>query len=73
MLLQVLNQWAAAYPAMTTGVYNSSMTPSFLPWDTYNYCNAPHVNADHYYEPADATLVYLNVMIRHHKVSFDHQ
>ncbi|KAH7888873.1 phosphoglycerate mutase-like protein [Phlebopus sp. FC_14] len=53
----------------TLGIYNSSATPSYLPWDTYNYCNAPHVNAEHYIEPEDteATLVYLNVVIRHHK------
>ena len=31
-----------------TGVYDSSTTPSYLPWNTYNYCNAPHVNAEHY-------------------------
>ena len=27
------------------GVYNSSKTPPNFPWNTYNYCNAPHVNA----------------------------
>ncbi|KAH7923012.1 phosphoglycerate mutase-like protein [Leucogyrophana mollusca] len=52
-----------------TGVYNTSITPSYLPWNTYNYCNAPHVNAHHYVKPNDseAVLVYLNTMIRHHK------
>ncbi|THG96106.1 hypothetical protein EW145_g7840 [Phellinidium pouzarii] len=52
------------------GVYNSSVTPSDLPWNTYNYCNAPHVNAAHYTKPANVSgsvLVYMNVMIRHHK------
>ncbi|THH16964.1 hypothetical protein EW146_g3768 [Bondarzewia mesenterica] len=52
-----------------TGVYNTSQTPTDLSWNTYNYCNAPHVNAK-YYEPPpleEAELVYLNVMIRHHK------
>ena len=53
------------------GVYNSSVTPSDLPWNTYNYCNAPHVNAEHYARPTNVSgseLVYMNVMIRHHKV-----
>ncbi|KAH9927379.1 phosphoglycerate mutase-like protein [Amylocystis lapponica] len=52
------------------GVYNSSVTPASLPWNTYNYCNAPHVNAAHYSVPEDApgaTLVYANAVIRHHK------
>ena len=61
-----------------TGVYNSSQTPANLPWNTYNYCNAPHVNAAHYFKPALANasgfdgqpeLVYVNAMIRDHKVS----
>ena len=54
------------------GVYNSSKTPSKFPWNTYNYCNAPHVNAAHYEAPGstpNATLVYLNAVIRHHKVN----
>ncbi|KAL5520558.1 hypothetical protein ACEPAG_9782 [Sanghuangporus baumii] len=59
-----------------TGIYNSSQTPTNLPWNTYNYCNAPHVNAAHYFKPtpanvsgsgAEPELVYINVMIRHHK------
>ncbi|EIW81638.1 phosphoglycerate mutase-like protein [Coniophora puteana RWD-64-598 SS2] len=52
-----------------SGVYNSSLTPSHLPWNTYNYCNAPHVNAERYSRPTDpdAHLVYLNSMMRHHK------
>ncbi|KAF9223286.1 phosphoglycerate mutase-like protein [Gyrodon lividus] len=52
-----------------TGVYSSSITPTDLPWNTYNYCNAPHVNVHHYPEPKDseATLVYVNTVIRHHK------
>lgn len=56
--------------ASATGVYNTSQTPSNLPWNTYNYCNAPHVNAEHYTVPEikDAKLVYLNTVIRHHKV-----
>ena len=57
--------------ASAEGVYNSSITPSDLPWNTYNYCNAPHVNAAHYAKPTNgsrAELVYLNAVIRHHKV-----
>ena len=53
------------------GVYDSSITPANLPWNTYNYCNAPHVNARHYSRPANAShakLVYMNAVIRHHKV-----
>ena len=51
------------------GIYNSSHTPSNLPWNTYNYCNAPHVNPGHYSKPSQsAELVYMNVMMRHHKV-----
>lgn len=57
--------------ASANGVYNSSTTPDNLPWNTYNYCNAPHVNAKHYRKPSnvsDANLVYINAVIRHHKV-----
>lgn len=60
-----------AVPAVTSaGVYNSSTTPSGLPWNTYNYCNAPHVTRKHYVLPDDpgAKLVYLNAVMRHHKV-----
>ncbi|SNX85424.1 related to acid phosphatase [Melanopsichium pennsylvanicum] len=52
------------------GVFNSSTTPAGLPWDTYNYCNAPHVNAAHYERPSqakNAKLVFVNVVQRHHK------
>ncbi|KAF8484365.1 phosphoglycerate mutase-like protein [Gautieria morchelliformis] len=52
------------------GVYSGSQTPSTFPWNTYNYCNAPHVNAAHYSVPPNssgAELVYMNVMVRHHK------
>jgi hypothetical protein len=55
------------------GVYKSSATPAGLPWNTYNYCNAPHVNAAHYAPSPDAstahaTLEHLTVIMRHHKV-----
>ncbi|KAJ9480318.1 hypothetical protein PHBOTO_003569 [Pseudozyma hubeiensis] len=52
------------------GVFTTSVTPAHLPWDTYNYCNAPHVNAAHYTRPTqarDAKLVFVNVVQRHHK------
>ncbi|KIJ51212.1 hypothetical protein M422DRAFT_158528 [Sphaerobolus stellatus SS14] len=56
--------------ATVNGVYSGSQTPAQFPWNTYNYCNAPHVNAAHYSTPPNATgaeLIYMNVMIRHHK------
>ena len=63
---------SASNPGLATanGVYNGSETPSSLPWNTYNYCNAPHVIASEYTRPnvSDAKLVYLNTVIRHHKV-----
>lgn len=62
--------------ASASGVYNSSQTPSTLPWNTYNFCNAPHVNAAHYELPSNATftstggsqLIHVSVIMRHHKV-----
>ncbi len=56
--------------ASVNGVYNSSTTPSSLPWNTYNYCNAPHVVPARYTLPSakGAKLVYVNTVIRHHKV-----
>jgi hypothetical protein len=62
--------------ASASGVYNSSQTPSTLPWNTYNFCNAPHVNAAHYELPRNATftsaggiqLIHVSVIMRHHKV-----
>ncbi|KAF8588877.1 phosphoglycerate mutase-like protein [Ramaria rubella] len=77
-----LSAWFAAVFSCTTafvkatsldsahGVYSGSQTPSSLPWNTYNYCNAPHVNTAHYSVPTNtskAQLVYMNVMVRHHK------
>jgi len=61
--------------ASESGVYDSSGTPVTLPWNTYNYCNAPHVNAAHYELPPDIAsmgggkLVHVSVIMRHHKVS----
>ena len=74
LLLHVafLSASSCSNPPEPIGIYNSSVTPSNLPWNTYNYCNAPHVNSKHYDKPtnvSDSTLVYMNVMIRHHKVN----
>ena len=61
--------------ASESGVYDSSETPVTLPWNTYNYCNAPHVNAAHYELPPHIAsmrggkLVHVSVVMRHHKVS----
>ncbi|KAI6098881.1 phosphoglycerate mutase-like protein, partial [Pisolithus croceorrhizus] len=54
---------------LTTSVYNTSITPGNLPWNTYNYCNAPHVNPDHYSMPneSDVRLEVVIVAMRHHK------
>ena len=63
--------------ASESGVYDSSQTPPTLPWNTYNFCNAPHVSAAHY-EPPDiasmggAKLVHVLVVMRHHKVCACH-
>ena len=70
-LLTPMSALASAY-----GVYNSSQTPSTLPWNTYNFCNAPHVNAAHYELPPNTTftstggsqLIHVSVIMRHHKV-----
>ena len=54
---------------ISPGVYNSSNTPKYLPWDTYNYCNAPHVSLEHYERPTpEAELLHIVGVIRHHKV-----
>ncbi|KAG6330872.1 hypothetical protein ID866_8217 [Astraeus odoratus] len=65
------------YPAfqatpIATAIYNTSITPSHLPWNTYNYCNAPHVNADNYSlsHPSDSSvtsLAFVVMIMRHHK------
>ena len=60
--------------ASESGVYDSSETPVTLPWNTYNYCNAPHVNPAHYELPPNIAsmgggkLVHVSVVMRHHKV-----
>lgn len=51
-------------------IYNSSITPKHLPFDTYNYCNAPHLNAAHYKPPNNTNVIlkYVTIVMRHHKV-----
>lgn len=51
-------------------IYDTSHTPEHLSWNTYNYCNAPHVSADHYVPPKPHSVVlkYATVFMRHHKV-----
>ncbi|KAH8988416.1 phosphoglycerate mutase-like protein [Lactarius akahatsu] len=68
---------AAQSPGFTSasGIYNSSETPPAFPWNTYNFCNAPHVNAAHYELPPQAVaagpgaaqLLHVSVVMRHHK------
>lgn len=63
--------------ASTSGVYNTSETPLNLPWNTYNFCNAPHVNAAHYELPEQAStdgaqLLHVSIVMRHHKVRRPH-
>ena len=55
-----------------TGIYgyifDSSTTPSFLPYSTYNWCNMPHVRPQEYIFPDQSyTLKYVEVIHRHHK------
>lgn len=51
-------------------IYDSSATPNHLPFNTYNYCNAPHVSAAHYEHPAvhGTVLKHVTLVMRHHKV-----
>lgn len=51
-------------------IYNSSKTPSDLPWNTYNYCNAPHVHTGTYSPPKipNSSLKHVTLVMRHHKV-----
>lgn len=54
--------------ALAHGIYNGSSLPSGLAWNTYNYCNAPHVNAEHYpAAPSHSKLVYVTSFQRHAK------
>lgn len=47
-------------------VFNSSSTPSDLPYSTYNWCNMPHVRAKEYQVPdKDYQLEYVEV-VRYH-------
>lgn len=50
------------------GIYNGSSLPASLAWNTYNYCNAPHVNAEHYPgAPPHNKLIYVTSFQRHAK------
>jgi hypothetical protein len=51
-------------------IYNSSITPKHLPFNTYNYCNAPHINVAHYEPPNNTNVIlkYVTIVLRHHKV-----
>lgn len=59
-----------------SGIYNSSEIPQNLPWNTYIFCNAPHINATHYELARKVTaagvglvqLLHVSVLMRHHKV-----
>ena len=49
-------------------IFNSSITPSGVPYSTYNWCNMPHVRAQEYKIPdSDYQLQYVEVIQRHHK------
>ena len=70
-LLTLLRSKAKSIPGgNSVDIYNSSITPKQLPFNTYNYCNAPHVNAAHYQPPdnVDAVLKHVTIVMRHHKV-----
>lgn len=44
-------------------VYNSSITPPTLPYNTYNWCNMPHVRPQEYVTPPDEyKLEYVEVV-----------
>ena len=44
-------------------IYNSSVTPSKLPYSTYNWCNMPHVRPQEYVMPPDEyKLEYVEVV-----------
>ncbi|KAF8320479.1 phosphoglycerate mutase-like protein [Clavulina sp. PMI_390] len=62
-------QPARAESSTFVAIYNTSTTPAHLPWNTYNYCNAPHVSAEHYEYPQHqgAQLKHVTVFMRHHK------
>lgn len=49
-------------------VFNSSQTPSSLPYLTYNWCNMPHVRPQEYVKPSsEYSLKYVELIHRHHK------
>ena len=49
-------------------IFNSSSTPSSVPYPTYNWCNMPHVRRQEYVRaPEGYTLRYVELIQRHHK------
>ena len=49
-------------------VFNTSQTPVDIDYDTYNWCNMPHVRKDEYVvPPAEYELKFVEVIHRHHK------
>jgi 2-phosphoxylose phosphatase len=54
-----------------TGVYGfifNATTPDDVPYDTYNWCNMPHVRKTEYQvAPSEYKLEYVEVIHRHHK------
>ena len=49
-------------------IFNSSLTPTGIPYSTYNWCNMPHVRGLEYPRAAKGyKLEYVEVIHRHHK------
>lgn len=49
-------------------IFNSSQTPSSLPYSAYNWCNMPHVRRQEYVKPSsEYSLKYVELIHRHHK------
>lgn len=49
-------------------VFNTSQTPADRPYQTYNWCNMPHVRRQEYSKPPAAyQLKYAELIHRHHK------
>lgn len=49
-------------------IFNTSQTPSNLPYSTYNWCNMPHIRKDEYIlPPPEYELRFVELIHRHHK------
>ena len=50
-------------------IFNTSQTPSDVPYSTYNWCNMPHARSAEYprLNSTDLQLEYVEVIQRHHK------